>query len=113
VADFDARRPMGKLGRTRMVSQCISAACVLGIVILGMLIMTQAMTQEQAMKSAGRALLFVMGAMLAVCMFKRLLISVIPWLASLKATLLRLALIVLVVIGLILVARWIVSKVQS
>jgi|SRR5882724_835836 len=51
-----------------MITQCISAPCTLGIVVLAILIMTRSISLEDALKAVGKAFLAIMLAYLAVCM---------------------------------------------
>jgi len=99
---------------TQMIGQTISAFCVLGIVILGMLVMTQAITFDQLVSGVRRFLIVVIGILVVLCFLKAILVTVIlPWLVSLKAALLWLAVAVLVVIALALIVRIAISKFQN
>jgi hypothetical protein len=94
-----------------MIGQTMPAFCVLGTVILGVLVMTRAITFEQLASGGGRFLLLAMGVLVALCFLKTVLVAVIiPWLVSLKAVLLWLALAVLGIIALALIARITISK---
>ena len=97
-----------------MIGQAISVFCVLGIVTLGVLVMTRVITFEQLVSGVGRFLLVVIGMVVALCFLKAILVTVIlPWLVSLKAVFLWLVLAVLVVIALALIVRITISKFQN
>lgn len=97
-----------------MIGQFIAVFCVLGIVILGVLVMTQAITFDQLANGVGRFLIVVIGMVVLLCFLKAILVTLIlPWLVSLKAVLLWLAGAVFVVIALALVVRIAISKFQS
>jgi hypothetical protein len=96
-----------------MVGEFILAMCLSGVVIVGILIMTQAITFEQPFEAIGRLLLFV-GLLLATAYVLRVLFCsfIVPWFVSLKALLLWLAIGVLAVIFVALVVRLTVSRFQ-
>ena len=96
-----------------MAGELIFAICVFGIVIVGVLIMTQAITFEQLFNAIGRLLLFV-GLLLATAYVVRVLFCpfIVPWLVSLKALFLWLAIGVLAVILVALLVRVTVSRFQ-
>jgi len=92
----------------------MSAACVVAVVIIGMLIMTRTLTVEQVTKAVGRGLLVLTGGLMTLCVFKVLLASVvIPRLLSLKSLLGWLAVVVLGTIIAVLIARVMLSKFQG
>jgi hypothetical protein len=123
--DLTAKRvPMpsgGRESRTKcfrseelMLIACISAASVVGLVIIALLIMTRAVTIEQVTQVLGRGLLVLIGVLIALCMFRAVLASVvIPWFLSLKSIFGWLAVAVLVASLAILIARIALSKFQS
>jgi len=97
-----------------MSAELISAICVLGIVIVGMLIMIQAITFGHMIDAIGRFLLFVTAAVAAACVLRMLLVSVVvPWLVSLKALVRWLALAAVAIIALAVFVRITVSKFQN
>ena len=97
-----------------MIGQCIFVFCMLGIVILGILVMTQAITLEQLVDAAGRLFLVLLGSLITLCLLRVLLIAVIlPWLLSFKNMFFWLALAALAVLALALVVRITVSKLKS
>jgi hypothetical protein len=81
--------------------QCISVLCVLGIVILGLLIMTGAVDREQAGAAVGRTVGIVILLWVAWCVVSTALGSVV---ALLKHVMVWLAIVALV-IGLLFLAR--------
>jgi len=96
-----------------MTGELISAICVLGIVIVGLLIMIQAIAFGQVINAIGRLLLFVTAAVVAACVLRMLLVSVVvPWLVSLKALVSWLALAAVAIIALALVVRIAVLRFQ-
>jgi hypothetical protein len=50
-----------------MIGQCISAICTLGVVILAILIMTRAISLDDAVKIAGKILILLVILSFAVC----------------------------------------------
>jgi hypothetical protein len=100
-------------GAAAMVGGLIFATCVFGLVIVGILIMTQAITFEQLFNAIGRLLLFI-GLLLATAWIVRLLFCsyILPWLVSLKAISLRLAIGVLAIILAALLVRAAISRFQ-
>jgi hypothetical protein len=102
-----------KLGVTAMAGELIFAICVFGIVIVGVLIMTQAITFEQLFNAIGRLLLFV-GLLLATAYVLRMLFCsyMVPWLVSLKALFLWFGIGVVAIVLLALVIRAVVSRFQ-
>lgn len=96
-----------------MSGELMSAICVLGIVIVGMLIMIQAITFGHMINAIGRLLLFVTAAMAAACVLRMLLVSVVvPWLVSLKVLVGWLALAAVAIIALAVFVRIAVSRFQ-
>ena len=81
--------------------QCISALCVLGIVILGLLIMTGAVDREQAGAMVGRTIVVMI---LVWCAFCTVGMAVGAVVALLKHVLAWTAIVALV-IGLLFLAR--------
>ena len=96
-----------------MVGEFIFTICVFAVVIVGILIMAQAITFEQLFNAMGSLLVFV-GLLLATAYVLRMLFCsyIVPWLVSLKALFLWLAIGVIAVILLALVVRVTVSRFQ-
>ena len=97
-----------------MMIPCISAVCVLGIVILGMLIMTQIVSLRETAKGIGRGLLLILIAGVLLCVLKKLLMAaameVLPFLRRL---IVWLATVALVILGVIVVTRILISKLET
>ena len=92
-----------------MLSQCIAALCVFGIVVIGLLVTVQAISLEQAASTLGRVFLLLILTLTMLCMVKSL---IVPMVVAAMMTLQRLlawfvgtALVVLVGIFTI---RWLV-----
>ena len=97
-----------------MMSTCLSAVCILGIVIIGILIMTRTMSLEQVMNATGRAFLLLVTVLIALCMAKGFLLpAAIAALVLLKRLMLWLAIIALVIISATVVARLSISKFEK
>jgi len=60
-----------------MISECISTLCVLGIVIFGLLIMTQTITLEEILGTIGRLFGLMIVAVIALCLLRALVAAVI------------------------------------
>ena len=96
-----------------IVSECISAVCVLAVISVGVLIITQVITVEQAMKFAAHVVLVLVGTLFASCLLKIVLQTVlIPLLTALKVLLLWLLVAVGVIAALALAAKGIAFKLQ-
>lgn len=94
-----------------MVSQCISAVAVLGIVVIAILIMTRAISLEQAASVLGRGFLVLVLAILALCMVKGLLVTAATdALGLLKSLTPWLVVLVLVTTGTMIVSRLLIAR---
>jgi|GEM_PF-3347148 len=80
---------------------CISAGCVLGIVIVGLLLMTGAISLERAGAALGRGLVLVLLLLYAICVLAALVASALP---LLKTALTWIAILTVLIIGLLLLA---------
>lgn len=87
--------------------QCASALCVLGLVILALLIMTNAISLEEAIKAFGRGFALLIVALWAICVLNGLVPVVV---SALKSLVVWIAILALVMIGLAVFVR-IISKV--
>jgi hypothetical protein len=97
-----------------MMSTCLSAVCVLGIVIIGILIMTRIISLGQIVNAIGRAFLLLVAVLVALCMLKGLLMTAATALFFvLKRLVVWLAIIALVIIFALLVARIAISKFEK
>jgi hypothetical protein len=96
-----------------MVGELMLAIGVFAVVIVGVLIMIQAITFEHLFNAIGRFLLFIGLALATVYAMRMLFCSfVVPWLVSLKAFFLWLAIGVLAVILVGLLVRATISRFQ-
>ena len=93
-----------------MIGQCLSAMCTLGIVFLAILIMTRAISLDDAVKIAGKILLLLVILSFAVCVIGPPLRAGLAALAHVLQTLLNwlvVAIIVMVPLMLVITAlRW-------
>lgn len=93
-----------------MIGQCISAICTLGVVILAILIMTRAISLDDAVKIAGKILILLVILSFAVCVIGPPLRAGLTALAHVLQTILNwLVVAVLVMVSLMLVItvlRW-------
>ena len=81
--------------------ECLSALCVLGVVGLALLLMTHAISVEQAVTALGRALVILILAIWAMCILK----SLIPLaLSMLRVLIVRTAIIGLLIGGTLVLA---------
>jgi hypothetical protein len=97
-----------------MLSQCMSAVCVLGIVTIGILIMTRIISLEQVVKATGRVFLLLVTALLALCMVQGFLMTAaMAALVLVKRLMVWLVIIALVIISAMLVARIAISKFEK
>ena len=53
--------------------ECLSALCVLGVVVVALLLMIRSISVEQAMNALGRALVILILAFWAMCILKSLI----------------------------------------
>ena len=82
--------------------QLISALCVLGMVILALLIMTNAISLGQAAKTFGQAFAFLVVALWAICVLEGLLAVAI---SAAKSLAVWIAILAFVMIGLAVLVR--------
>jgi len=85
-----------------MISQLVVVGCILGVVILGLLVMVQAITLTEIAEAGRRVLAFAMGALVLLWFLRLVLVAiVVPWLLAMKAAL---GWFVLVMLALVLMA---------
>jgi hypothetical protein len=72
-----------------MIGQCISAVCTLGVVILAILIMTRAISLEDALTRIGKALLALVLVYVGVCALTPLLRAGLTAFAAMLKTAVR------------------------
>jgi hypothetical protein len=94
-----------------MVMQCISAVCILGVVIVGLLVMTQAISLETLVNGLWRSFLLVVAVLVGLCVLKSLLLPILTsWLVALKQIAWWVVVIVLVLIAAVPVLRMLITK---
>lgn len=94
-----------------MITECISAICTLGIVVLAILITTRAISLEDALKAIGKAFLAIFLAYLAVCIIAPpLRAGVLALIAILKAAVRWLAVAVCIGVPVTLIVRALLSR---
>jgi uncharacterized membrane protein YkgB len=60
-----------------MLMHCVSAVCVLGVVIVGLLVMVRIVTLEQLGNGIWRGFLFIVIALVTLCFLKGLLLPIL------------------------------------
>ena len=97
-----------------MLSQCLSAIGVMGIVIVGLLVMVQAISLEQAARAVERVFLLLILTLAMLCLVKSLIVPMaVAALAALQRFMVRLVEIVLVVFVGMLAIRWLVFRLNN
>lgn len=96
-----------------MLTECLHAVCVLGVVIAGLLVATQAVSLEELTAAIWRAVLAVAAVLIGICLIRALLLPMLnQWLVTLRQMIWELAIIAVVVIALMLCVRVLVFKIQ-
>ncbi len=91
--------------------QCVSAFCTLAIVVLALLIMTRAISLDDALKSAGKALLLIILLYFIACAIAPAFQAGLGALAHLLVTALRWIVVTVIVASLlILIARLLLQR---
>jgi|GEM_PF-5889668 len=104
----------GRVGEQQVIMECITALAVLGIVIIGLLLIIQAITLDEALQAIGRVLGTVVLFLVGLCLFTSILQTIIqPWLASLLPLLAKVALIAFVILLLALVTNIVRHRVMN
>src|SRR5258708_23868884 len=94
-----------------MLIQCVSAVGILGIVIVGALVMVQAISLEELGTGIGRGFLLVVAAFVGLCVLKGFLLPILTtWLVALKEIAAWMFVIVLAIIAALLVLKVLVTK---
>ena len=94
-----------------MLMQCLFAVCMLGIVIVGLLVMTQIIGLEQLGRGIWRGFLMIMLTLVALWFLKAVLLpTLICWLVRLKQMFLWIAVVVVALVIALLVLRMLISK---
>jgi len=90
-----------------MLSQCIAALCIFGVVVIGLFVTVQAISLEQVASALGRGFLLLILALTMLCMMKGVIVPmVVAALVALQHWLAWFVMIVLVVVFGMLVIRW-------
>lgn len=96
------------------MSQFLTSICTLGIVLLAILVMVRVVDPGQAVKMVGKGFLFIMAALLALCMLKTVIVpAVLSALLFLQHMIAPIAIIAVLIVVLLLVARIVVSRFQN
>ncbi len=94
-----------------MLMQCLSAICMLAIVIVGLLVMTQIISLEELGNAIWQGFLTIVIVLVAICFLKAILLPIlISWVVALKQMLVWIAMIVFALVIALLVVRVIISK---
>ncbi len=94
--------------------QCLFAVYMLAVVIVGLLVMTRAISLEELVCGIGRSFLIVLGGIIALCVLNGLLLPILSsWLVALKQMIWWIVIIVLAVIAAMIVLRMLVSKLEK
>jgi hypothetical protein len=102
------------VGRMTMLMQCLSAVCMLGVVIVGLLVIIRVVSLEELGNGILRASLVAMLAIIGLCVLKGVLLPVlISWLVTLRQVSSRIVIIMFAVIALVLVIRMLIFKLQQ
>jgi hypothetical protein len=97
-----------------MLIRCLSAVCTLGVVIVGLLVMTRVISLEELRNGIVRGLLVGALALIGICVLKGLLLpTLISWLVTLRRMSSLVVIIVFAVIALVLVVRMLISRFQQ
>ena len=96
-----------------MIAQCIAACAVLGVVIIGLLVMVQAITVEQALHAIGRIFAFIVLSSAAICLLRGLFQTLaIHWLPSIATLLAWLVIVALAFVVFAVVTKIVATRVM-
>lgn len=93
--------------------ECISALCILGVVILSLLVMTNTISLEQALKALGQAFVLLIVALWALCALKGLMAVAASVLKSLEVWIAILAFVITVLAVLVRVISKVWMRLQK
>ena len=97
-----------------MLLQCISAVCILGVVTVGLLVMTQAISLEELGNGIWRGVLLVVTVFVGICALKSLVLPILTsWLVALRQIMWWIFLIALAVIAALLLLKVFMTKVAK
>ena len=97
-----------------MLAQCLFAVCMLAVVVVGLLVMTQAISLEELGYGIGRGFLMVLSVLVALCVLISLLLpSLTSWLVTLKCMVWWIVIIVVAIVAAMFFLRMLVSKLEK
>jgi len=93
-----------------MITECISAICTLGLVVLAILITTRVISLEDALKAIGKAFLLLFILYFAVCMLVSPVRAGLAALVALLATAIRWLVVAVIIIAPLILLLWMLSR---
>jgi hypothetical protein len=97
-----------------MLMQCLSAVCMLGVVIVGLLVTIRVISLEELGNGILRGLLVAVPALIGLCVLKGVLLPVlVSWLVTLRQMSWRIVIAVFAAITLLIVIRMLIFKLQQ
>jgi hypothetical protein len=93
-----------------MITECISAICTLGLVVLAILITTRAISLEDALKAMGKAFLLLFILYFAVCMLVSPVRAGFAALVALLATAIRWLVVAVIIIAPLILLLWMLLR---
>lgn len=94
-----------------MLMQCVSAVCVLGVVMVGLLVMVQAISLEELGRGMWRGFLLAVAALVGLCVLRGSLLPILTrCLVALKQLMWWAFVIVLAVIATLLLLKVLITK---
>jgi hypothetical protein len=97
-----------------MLIQCLSAVCMLGVVIVGLLVMTRVISLEELGNGIVRGFLVTALALIGLCVLRGVLLPVlISWLVTLRQMSSWVAIVALAVIALVFAVRMLIFRFQQ
>jgi hypothetical protein len=94
-----------------MLMQYLFAVCVLAVVIVGLLIMIEALSLEELGRGIGLGLLIALTVFFALCVLKSVLLPILTsWIVTLKQMIGWILIIVLAIIAAMFLLRMLVSN---
>jgi O-antigen ligase len=88
-----------------MVTECLSALCTLGIVVIAILVITRTISVDDALKSIGKAFVLMLVLYFAVCMLAGPVSAGLTALVALLAKVVRWLVVAVIVAGLLILAH--------
>jgi hypothetical protein len=94
--------------------QCLFAVCMLAVVIIGLLVMTQAISLEELADGIWRGFLMALSVSIALCVLRGLLLPILAsWLVALKEMIWWVVIIALAIIAAMFFLRMLVPKLEK